>query len=92
MVKTISVRLTEREIRAILSECTQAYHCWLSDDKDMESFYLHLATKLQGKLKSNGLEQPDEIGRDATKQEVADAQFMSMMNAILKDAKQIRSQ
>ena len=90
MVKTISVRLTEREMRAILSECTQAYHCWLGDDSDMESFYLRLATKLQGKLKANGLKQPDEIGRDATKQEVADAQFMSMINTILKDANNVQ--
>tara|TARA_Y100000004_G_scaffold150677_1_gene173035 strand:+ start:1453 stop:1713 length:261 start_codon:yes stop_codon:yes gene_type:complete len=56
---TVTVRLTQEEIDWIINECEQ-WH--IGTDRD-DSSHLHLATKLQGKLKDRGLKQPHSFGR-----------------------------
>ena len=56
---TVTVRLTQEEIDWVISECEQ-WHIGTDGD---DNSHLHLAKKLQGKLKDRGLDQPHSFGR-----------------------------
>ena len=58
---TVTVRLTQEEIDWIINEC-EHWHDGACLDEDDKRF-IHLATKLQGKLKDRGLKQPHSFGR-----------------------------
>jgi|19_taG_2_1085344.scaffolds.fasta_scaffold186594_1 hypothetical protein len=83
--KTISVKLTEHEVHWILTELQEWILCRGGDtDPEWGKHELHLAKKLHRRLKERGFKQPDIIGRDATKKELADAKFFGWLTQLQK--------
>ena len=81
---TVTVRLTQEEINWIINESEQ-WHIGTDGD---DSSHLHLATKLQGKLKDRGLKQPHRFGRgDKPTQIPTIAQMINGLNALTNNHK-----
>jgi len=56
---TVSVKLTQEEIDWIITVCED----WNKSVDEDDKTFIHLAKKLQGKLKGRGLKQPHSFGR-----------------------------